>query len=172
MTLFEAIEARHSVRRYKEQALEEEVIATIRKKIDEVNSKGNLHVQLVLNEPKAFSGIMAYGKFSGVSNYIIMAGPKTDDLDERVGYFGEELVLLAQQLGLNTCWAGLTYNKIENTYQLNRGEKIACYIALGYGETQGVRHKSKSAEEILEYRRNADKSFHSIFHSGFVIFEL
>ena len=148
MTLTEAIEARHSVRRYKEEPIPEAILTTIRDKVREVNEKGGLHVQLVTEEPKAFSGIMSYGSFSGVRNYFVMAGKKADDLDERIGYYGEQLVLLAQMLGLNTCWAGLSYSKIPGTYELDEGEKIRCYIALGYGLTQGVAHKMKSAKEV------------------------
>ena len=73
---------------------------------------------------------------------------KSDDLDERVGYYGEQLVLLAQTLGLNTCWVGLSYSKVPGTYVLDEGEKIACYIAIGYGETQGVGHKIKTVEQV------------------------
>ena len=73
---------------------------------------------------------------------------KADDLDERVGYYGEQLVLLAQTLGLNTCWVGLSYSKVPGTYVLDEGEKIACYIALGYGETQGVGHKIKTVNQV------------------------
>jgi nitroreductase len=69
-------------------------------------------------------------------------------LDERVGYYGEQLVLLAQTLGLNTCWVGLSYSKVPGTYVLDEGEKIACYIALGYGETQGVGHKIKTVNQV------------------------
>jgi nitroreductase len=69
-------------------------------------------------------------------------------LDERVGYYGEHLVLLAQTLGLNTCWVGLSYSKVPGTYVLDEGEKIACYIAIGYGETQGVGHKIKTVEQV------------------------
>ena len=148
MTLLEAIQARHSVRRYLEKPLAEDAVVLLQEKIKEVNEKGSLHVQLILNEPKAFRGVFAYGKFSGVGNYLVMAGKKADDLDERVGYYGEQLVLLAQTLGLNTCWAGLSYTKVADTYVLNEGEKIACYIALGYGETQGVVRKSKTAEQV------------------------
>ena len=54
---------------------------------------------------------------------------------------GEQLVLLAQTLGLNTCWAGLSYRKVAGTYELADGEKIGCYIALGYGLSQGKGHK-------------------------------
>jgi hypothetical protein len=148
MTLTEAIETRHSVRRYKEEAIPEVILSVIRDKVLEINEKGNLHVQLVTGEPKAFSGIMSYGSFSGVRNYFVMAGRKADDLDERIGYYGEQLVLLAQMLGLNTCWAGLSYSKIPGTYELDEDEKIRCYIALGYGLTQGVAHKEKSAKEV------------------------
>ena len=149
MTLQEAIEARHSVRAYKELPLAEDVVKVLKEQIAVLNRKGNLHIQLILNEPKAFQGTMAkYGKFRNVSNYIVMAGKKADDLDERVGYFGEHLVLLAQTLGLNTCWVGLSYSKVPGTYVLDEGEKIACYIALGYGETQGVSHKIKTAEQV------------------------
>ena len=77
-----------------------------------------------------------------------MAGKKGNDLDEKIGYYGEQLVLLAQTLGLNTCWAGLSYSKIPGTYELEDGEKIGCYIALGYGETQGKAHKSKEIKSV------------------------
>ena len=149
MTIQEAIEARHSVRAYREQPLTEEIVKLLEGKIEELNREGQLHIQLILNEPKAFQGTLAkYGKFRGVNNYIIMAGKKSDDLDERVGFFGEQLVLYAQTLGLNTCWVGLSYSKVPGTYELEDGEKIACYIAIGYGETQGVSHKIKTVEQV------------------------
>ena len=150
MILNEAIEARHSVRAYKEQPLTEDIVKVLEEQIAHLNREGNLHIQLILNEPKAFQGTLAkYGKFRNVGNYIVMAGKKADDLDERVGYYGEHLVLFAQTLGLNTCWVGLSYSKVPGTYVLDEGEKIACYIALGYGETQGVGHKIKTVEAAL-----------------------
>ena len=149
MTIQEAIEARHSVRAYKEQPLSEEIVKLLEEKILELNREGQLHIQLILNEPKAFQGPFAkYGKFRGVNNYIVMVGKKTDDLDERIGYYGEQLVIYAQTLSLNTCWVGLSYTKIPGTYVLEEDEKIACYIAIGYGETQGVNHKSKTVEQV------------------------
>ena len=149
MTLQEAIQARHSVRAYKERPLADETVRVLVDKITELNQAGRLHMQLILNEPKAFQGTLAkYGKFRNVNNYIVMAGKKADDLDERIGYYGEQIVLLAQTLGLNTCWVGLSYSKVPGTYVLDEGEKIACYIAIGYGETQGVSHKIKTVEQV------------------------
>ena len=149
MTLQEAIEARHSVRAYKNEPLAANVVKVLEEQMAMLNREGNLHMQLILNEPKAFQGTMAkYGKFRNANNYIVMAGKKAEDLDERIGYYGEHIVLLAQTLGLNTCWVGLSYSKVPGTYVLEEGEKIACYIAIGYGETQGSGHKIKTVEQV------------------------
>ena len=149
MTLQEAIEARHSVRAYKNQPLADAHVEALQEKIDELNREGGLHIQLILNEPKAFLGPFArYGKFSGVTNYLVMAGVKADDLDDRIGYYGEQVVLFAQTIGLNTCWVGLSYTKIPGTYVLNEGEVIQAYISIGYGATQGVSHKIKRIDQV------------------------
>ena len=160
MTLQEAIQARHSVRAFIEKPLTEDVVKVLQEKIAEVNREGNLHIQLIQNEPKAFQGKLAkYGKFRQVQNYFVMAGRKADDLDYRIGYYGEQLVLLAQTLGLNTCWVGLTFSKIPGTYVLNEGETIQAYIALGYGETQGVSHKIKTVEQVSNINDNSPSWF-------------
>ena len=163
MTIQEAIEARHSVRAYKDLPLSEEIVKVLEDEIVKLNHEGQLHIQLICNEPKAFQGIMAkYGKFRNANNYIVMAGKKAEDLDERIGYYGEHLVLLAQTLGLNTCWVGLSYSKVPGTYVLEEGEKIACYIAIGYGETQGVGHKIKTVGQVS----NASDATPSWFRKG------
>ena len=148
MTLSEAIKSRHSVRKYIDKPIEENLVSILQEKVDEVNGKGNLHIQLVTNEPKAFKGKMAYGTFSGVSNYFAMVGKKSDDLSERVGYYGEQLVLLAQTLGLNTCWVGLTYNNIKEAHEKSNDEKLCCMIALGYGDDPGRNLKRKTVEQV------------------------
>ena len=163
MTIQEAIEARHSVRAYKDQPLSEEIVKVLEDEIVKLNRERQLHIQLICNEPKAFQGTMAkYGKFRNANNYLVMAGKKAEDLDERVGYNGEHLVLLAQTLGLNTCWVGLSYSKVPGTYVLEEGEKIACYIAIGYGETQGVGHKIKTVGQVS----NASDATPSWFRKG------
>ena len=166
MTLHEAILARHSVRKYTDKPIPDEVLTILRNKVWEVNKEVGLHIQLVTDEPKAFngfkstSGIFSYGAFSGVKNYFVMAGKKDDNLDEMIGYYGEQLVLLAQTLGLNTCWVGLSYSKIPGTYELEDSEKIVCYISFGYGLTQGKVHKVKQAREISNASDLTPKWFH------------
>lgn len=148
MTLQEAITARHSVRKYINKEIPSDIVTVLQDKIAEYNKVGNLNIQLVLNETRAFKGMLSYGSFSGVKNYFVMVGKKGADLDERVGYYGEQLVLLAQTLGLNTCWVGLSYRKVPEAYNVGKDEKLACMIALGYGETQGVSHKIKTIEQV------------------------
>lgn len=151
MTLMEAINARHSVRQYQRKDLETDIISALTKEIDACNKESGLHIQLVMKEPKAFDSFMAhYGKFTGVENYIALVGKKDAQLEEKCGYYGERLVLLAQQLGLNTCWVALTYSKTKSAYTVDAGEKLCVVIALGYGETQGSARKSKSAEEVTQ----------------------
>ena len=149
MSLTEAMKSRHSVRQYMNKPLAEDVISALNAEIDACNKDSGLNIQLVVNEPRAFRGFIArYGKFIGVTNYIAMIGKKSPDLEETCGYYGERLVLFAQQLGLNTCWTALTYSKIKTAFVLGSGEKLCTVIALGYGSTQGVPHKSKTIQEV------------------------
>lgn len=149
MTELEAIKARHSVRKYTEQPIEESKLNLLREEIQKCNAEAGIHIQLVVDEPKAFStGVFKYGAFSGVRNYLVMAGKK--EAEERIGFYGERIVLLAQTLGLNSCWVGLTYKKIPGTFTMEEGEVVHCVIALGYGATQGVQHPLKPAEKFYE----------------------
>ena len=151
MTLMEAMQARHSVRQYREEVLRKEDAALLREEIEACNAESGLHIQLVCGEPKAFSGLLArYGKFSGVTNYIALVGKKGPDLSETCGYFGERIVLRAQQIGLNTCWVAMTYSKVPSAFSVGKGEKLCAVIAVGYGKTQGSGHRVKSVREVTE----------------------
>lgn len=150
MDLITAINERHSVRAYLDKPIENEKAEALQTLIEGCNRDGDLHMQLVLNEPKAFDSFMAhYGKFSGVQNYIALIGKKSADLQEKLGYYGEKIVLFAQTLGLNTCWVGASYKKIKTAFTVNSGEKLCAVIALGYGATEGKPHKSKPMEEVF-----------------------
>ena len=151
MDIKEAIIARHSVRKYDDRPIEREKVETLRDAINRANRSGGLDIQLVLDEPKAFgSKLITYGQFAGVKNYLVMAGPKGRQAEENIGYYGEQIVLLAQTLGLSSCWVGLTYKKIPGTFTLAEGEVIHCVIALGYGLTTGVQHPLRPVENYYE----------------------
>lgn len=151
MELMDAIRERHSVRSYHEKAIEGSVRQELLSYIEQCNRESGLHMQLVMDEPRAFDGFMAhYGKFSGVTNYIAVIGKKGGGTEELCGYYGEKVVLKAQQLGLNTCWVALTYSKIKTAFQVGGDEKLYIVIAIGYGKTKGVEHKMKQPEEVMK----------------------
>lgn len=147
MDMLEIMKARHSVRQYEEKRIEIPEREALFHLVKECNKESGMNIQIVFDEPRCFEGIMAhYGKFSGVKNYIALVGKKGADLEEKAGYYGEKLVLKAQELGLNTCWVAMTHGK--SVAEIKKGEKLACIIALGYGANQGVPHKSKPLEQL------------------------
>lgn len=156
----EAMYQRHSVRQYTDKKIPDDVLQVLQNEIDTCNREGGLHIQLVKNEPKAFSGFRAhYGKFSGVSNYIALIGKKSNRLEELCGYFGERLVLKARQLGLNSCWVAMTYQKVPHAFEVAKGEKLTVVISLGYGVHPGVAHSSKKMEEVSNVTSDSPEWF-------------
>lgn len=141
--------ARHSVRAYKPKALTVPQADKLNKIIAELNAESGLNMFLVVDEPKAFSNFAArYGHFSGVCNYLVLAGPDTPDLEEKCGFYGEELVLIAQEMGLNTCWVALTFSKRIVKKMIPDGQKLCIVISLGVGETPGRTRKTRPAEDL------------------------
>ena len=102
-------------------------------------------IQAFYDEPKCFASFLAhYGKFENVKNYIAIVGNKNEQ--EKAGYYGEKIVLKCQELGLNTCWVAMSHGKTQAV--IGKGQKLLIVIAIGYGENQGVAHKSKDISEI------------------------
>ena len=101
-----------------------------------------------MDEPTSFSGLMTkMTGFRNAVNYIAMIGPKSDDLAKRVGYYGEDIVLYAQSLGLNTCWAMMNGKK---ACSVGKDEDYVIGIAVGYGEDQGVPHKNRPVKDVAD----------------------
>lgn len=145
--MLEIMKKRHSVRQYEDKVIEEEIRVELDKVIKNANESANLNIQACYDEPEAFSTFMAhYGKFENVKNYIALVAGKNKD--EKIGYWGEHIVLKAQELGLNTCWVAMTYGKGKAKINKQKGEKIYCVLAIGYGKTQGVSHKVKTIEKV------------------------
>lgn len=157
MEIIELMKERHSVRQYTDKKIEKEKREVLNALIAKINQKAGLHIQIIYDEPKCFNSMMAhYGKFDGVNNYIALVGKKSKS-DESLGYYGEQIVLKAQELGLNTCWVAMTHGK--SKAQIDKGEKLVCLISLGYGKTAGVAHKSKKLSEVCNYKKDMPEWF-------------
>jgi len=149
VTEMEAILERHSVRSYQDKKIEKEKIEKLNALISECNEKGGLHIQLIEDAGDTFNRLL--NRFMGLGSapsVIACIGKDTDDLDEKTGYYGEKIVLYAQQLGLNTCWAG-TFNKKNVRAEIGNGERIVIVIAVGYGVNGGKPRKSKKPDQVV-----------------------
>jgi len=150
MDIKEAIKARHSVRQFKDTPIPEEIKTELHELISACNEESGLHMQLVTDDPECFDTFLAhYGKFQNARNYIAVIGHKNlPDFEEKCGYFGQKVVLAAQMMGLNTCWAAGTFSRGKCNVDKEASETLLCVIAVGYGENNGVKHKSKPLAKL------------------------
>ena len=72
-----------------------------------------------------------------------MRGARRTAVDEAIGYWGQKIVLAAQDMGLNTCWCALCSRK-KSRAVVAPGKKVRLIIAVGHGKTQGFPRKTKS----------------------------
>lgn len=156
MTLREAIKNRHSVRKYLPKPISAECREELENCIQECNEESGLHLQIIYDEPGCFDTFFTkYGMFENVENYIAIVGDKSlKDLAQRGGYYGQKIVLRAQQLGLNTCWVGGTFSRGKCSARILPEEKLLCVIAVGYGAGQGTPHKSKPVGKLCGVGRS------------------
>lgn len=151
MDIKQAINERHSVRRYLDKPIEKGTRKQLDAIVHEINKESGLHITVQYDDPAGFDSRLAhYGSFRNVANYIVLKGKKCPDFDERCGYYGEKLVIEAQRLGLHTCWAAMTFNHKVVKKLIPRDEKFCMVISLGYGETPGVPHKGKNYLQAVD----------------------
>ncbi len=149
MDTMRALELRHSVRNYTDKPVAGAELAKLQQLIADANKKGDVHIQLILDQPKAFQGLLPkIAGFKNAKNYFVLAAKK--GREEALGYYGMMLMAEAQKLGLNTCFVAGTYKKDKGAFDLARGERVAAVIAVGYGKTQGNPHKSAPLESFAD----------------------
>ena len=135
MTIAEVLKSRHSTRSYSTREISDDIIKKIKAEITLINTvEAGMHFSLVEDSPDAFEGFgKSYGMFSGVRNYIAAVVELSyPDTYERAGFFGEQLVIKATELGLGTCFVGGTFDSASVPVQLRAGWKILFVITIGY----------------------------------------
>lgn len=166
MELNKAIEMRCSRRTYIDKPIDNEKVRILEKLIEDVNKEGNLHLQLVLNDGNAFQGIRkSYGLFTGVQNYIALVGNDDKFFREKIGYYGEQVVLEATRLGLGTCWVGGSFDKKSCNCSVEKGEVLIAVIAIG---NIPVEHTLKE-KIIAKMARGKSKAVSEMYESDEVI---
>lgn len=139
--MYGAMEKRVSRRKFEKEpvtAREKENIISL---IQQLNKESGLTMEFLEDGSSAFKKLRkSYGLFTNVRSLILMKGKKDDkDLKEKVGYYGEDLVLAITDLGLGTCWVGGTFDKDE--LSIERGEELACVVVAGKVAAPSVTEK-------------------------------
>lgn len=170
MNRVEAINKRCSRRTYIDKPIEKSKIRDIEEIIFKLNKEGNLSFEFIINNGKAFENVKkSYGLFKNVKNYIVVKGKKQEFLMEKMGYYGEQLVLEATILGLGTCWVGGTFDRQSCPCKVEEDEILYGLIAIGYVEENlslkekvisKISHRNtKSIEEMYESDENVPQWF-------------
>ncbi|KAF1297537.1 nitroreductase [Enterococcus sp. JM4C] len=163
MNLIEAMENRHAVRKFRSESIEQSVLTELTEEIARCNQESGLSIQLIIQDKNTFRGFLPFfAGFRNVSNYLALVGPKDDLSLEKIGYYGQRIVLKAQQLGLNSCWAGQTFKRTNCQANIKQNETLACVVALGYGKTDGKPHQSKPMSELC----STDQAMPAWFEQG------
>lgn len=134
MDIMQAIGTRISCRAYDDRAIEAEKLEQLAECIDEGNRAGGLGMVLVRPEDGGAELKLAKAMFAGSpSTYVALFSPTDGDARDRLGYFGEKVVLLATQLGLGTCWVFGTYDKQSVRVQpTDASHELLGVIPVGY----------------------------------------
>ena len=171
MDILEAIDKRISCRAFTNAPIEQEKIDILAEEIRMINRESGLNFQLYgprgIDDNTALD--MSAKMFS--SNpplYAALVGPEDPVSQEKVGYYGEGLVLLATQLGLGTCWVASTYNHETTRAELREGEKLHDVVPIGYVPEKmplkvrtirsSIRSRSKKPEDLWRGRTPFDQT--------------
>ena len=154
MITVETIRRRHSVREYDGRPLAQAELDALGAVVGECARESGLDIQLVGDNPEAFNVIARFGLIRGCLTHIafVVDDAKAGDttkaaVDEVIGYWGQKIVLAAQDMGLNTCWCALCSRK-KSRAVVAPGKKVRLVIAVGHGKTQGFSRKTKSVEAL------------------------
>ena len=161
------IKERHSVRQFTGKTISDELRDRIQELVISCNAESGLSIQAIYDDPECFQTLLAhYGKFKNAVNYIALVGDTTlERMEEQCGYYGEKIVLELQYMGLHSCWVGGTYGKGKCKADISKNEKIVCVIAFGYGENDGIKHRSKPVDKLCNMK---EEDMPSWFRNGMV----
>jgi hypothetical protein len=133
MDLMNAINIRHSRRAYDGKSLPLETAIKLHDFAAEYSKVPGVDIRFVPNNGNAFNGITkSYGFFTGVNNYFFLVRNKDNPKSSvKLGYYGELLVLRCTELGLDTCWVGVSYAARELAQYIEDDQVVECAITVG-----------------------------------------
>jgi nitroreductase len=162
MTDLEAMKMRYSRRSYLDTPISKDKLRILMDFIDKYNKDCGLSIQFIENGSEAFRGLSrSYGLFSGVRSFFAMVGNTADEyLKEKIGYYGELLVLEATKLGLGTCWVGGSFDRKHCPCTLTKSQSLVCVITVGNIEDKQT-FREKAIYRLIHHKRKPLEYFYT-----------
>lgn len=163
MNWLEAIQARHSTRRYSEQAVAdktlEQLLATAKQVAPPVEAGVRLALVSGREQVGRILGRLAglYGLVEGAPHLLVgLLAADTELARLELGYVAEHVVLEATRLGIASCWMTGSYRPRVAAEEVAREEEVvAAAIALGYPRQDKMAriHDSAVRRLVAAHRR-------------------
>lgn len=161
MDIIQAIEQRVSCRAFTDRALDQETFEALCSEAARINEESGLHFQIYGPREDGTAIDMSANMFAGNPPcYAALVGCKDPLEEEKLGYYGERLVLAAEMMGLSTCWVAGTYNQETTRVELEDGEVLHDVIPIGYAPQKtplkqrtiraGIRKRSKDQADLYQ----------------------
>lgn len=136
MDITEAIKARRSVRSYTGRALSTDESRQLRAAVDNVYDPfdtGEVTISLVHFDDKGTVRPSTYGVIKGACDFLLMGMGDNENAALSAGFRMEQIVLMATQMGLGTCWIAATFDgtKFSKVIDLPEGETLKIISPVG-----------------------------------------
>ncbi len=149
MDLAAAIDRRVSCRAYEQRPLMAGMLAVLRAEAEAACLATGLHFELHVPEQDGSRLALSPRMFAGEpAAYVTCVGPSDPVSLEKIGYYGERLVLLATTLGLGSCWVAGTFDRKQTTCEVPEGEALHDVIPLGIAMKE-VPFKQRSIRKAI-----------------------
>ncbi|MDO4797140.1 MAG: nitroreductase family protein [Coriobacteriales bacterium] len=130
--LVEAIDRRISCRAFDSLNLSHHAVEVLHAEVQDACDESGLRFVLHVFETDGSLLFLSPKMFAGrPPAYVSCVGPDDPIVREKIGYYGERIVLRATELGLGSCWVAGTFDRKQTTCEVPEGMKFHDVIPLG-----------------------------------------
>lgn len=128
------LEERHSVRSFLPESLSSSIQTALRAEATYINSHAaGLNFQIFFDDDSPLRGFSrSYGMFRNARNYLAaVIDPSFAGAEERAGYYAEQFVMKALELGLGSCFISGTYSPSHVGARMEVYERLPFIVVFG-----------------------------------------
>ncbi len=161
------VRKRYSCRTFDGKGVEKEKLDILKNKIEKINSElkeirfGIIDKRIL--KSKNFFSRGTYGMFKGDIFYIVGAMKKNIPYGwEKFGFYMENLLMLAEDINLNTCWIGGVFDRkgFGSEIDVKDDEIVPAIVPIGYAaEKRTLRDKIVRWSAKGDKRKNSEDLF-------------